>query len=94
MAFEWEGVLSADVYDVAIIGGGCAVARDKTTPHIVRPMHFVLPHHAGLRRAWFILYDHLRGCQILPPTRSVDLTRDVAGDSLPLEFRVAAAPAA
>jgi hypothetical protein len=36
----------------------------------------------------------LRGRQIFPLTRSVDLMRDVAGDSLPLEFRVAAASAA
>ena len=64
----------------------------KAAPHIVRPMRFVLPHHAGLRPGWLIrlglfLYDHLRGRQILPPTRSVDLTLDPAGDSLRPEFR-------
>ena len=35
-------------------------------PHIIRPLRFVLPHHAGLRPAWLLrlglfLYDHLGG---------------------------------
>ena len=43
-------------------------------PHIVRPLRFVLPHHAGLRPAWLLrlglfLYDHLGGRKLLPPTR-------------------------
>ena len=56
----------------------------KAMPHIARPMRFVLPHHAGLRPAWLLrlgllIYDHLGGRRILPPTRSLDLTRDPAG---------------
>ena len=43
-------------------------------PHIVRPLRFVLPHHAGLRPAWLLrlglfLYDHLGGRSLLAGTR-------------------------
>ena len=46
----------------------------RAAPHIVRPLRFVLPHHAGLRPWWLIrlgllLYDHLGGRTILPATR-------------------------
>src|ERR1700750_2121855 len=56
-------------------------------PHIIRPLRFVLPHHAGLRPAWLLrlglfLYDHIGGRHLLPPTRSVDLTRDGVGKPL------------
>jgi glycerol-3-phosphate dehydrogenase len=63
----------------------------RAAPHIVRPLRFVLPHHAGLRSPWLIrlglfLYDHLGGRDILPPTRAVDLRRDPAGVPLRPEF--------
>jgi glycerol-3-phosphate dehydrogenase len=50
-------------------------------------LRFVLPHHAGLRPAWLLrlglfLYDHIGGRHLLPPTRSVDLTRDEVGKPL------------
>src|SRR6185312_922264 len=56
-------------------------------PHIIRPLRFVLPHHDGLRPAWLLrlglfLYDHIGGRHRLPPTRSVDLTRDIVGQPL------------
>jgi glycerol-3-phosphate dehydrogenase len=56
-------------------------------PHIIRPLRFVLPHHAGLRPAWLLrlglfLYDHIGGRHLLPPTRSVDLTKDEVGRPL------------
>jgi len=49
-------------------------------PHIIWPLRFVLPHDAGLRPRWLLrlglfLYDHLGGRKLLPPARSVDLTR-------------------
>ncbi|WP_428032412.1 glycerol-3-phosphate dehydrogenase [Ancylobacter sp.] len=61
-------------------------------PHIIRPLRFVLPHHAGLRPAWLLrlglfLYDHLGGRKRLPATRSLDLTRDPAGRPLREGFR-------
>jgi glycerol-3-phosphate dehydrogenase len=64
----------------------------RAMPHIARPMRFVLPHHAGLRPAWLLrlgllIYDHLGGRRLLPPTRSLDLTRDPAGAPLKPAFR-------
>jgi glycerol-3-phosphate dehydrogenase len=61
-------------------------------PHIIWPMRFVLPHHRGLRPAWLLrlglfLYDHLGGRRRLPPTRTIDLTRDPAGRPLKPGFR-------
>jgi len=59
----------------------------RIAPHIIRPLRFVLPHHAGLRPAWLLrlglfLYDHIGGRHLLPPTRSVDLARDEVGKPL------------
>jgi glycerol-3-phosphate dehydrogenase len=63
----------------------------RMAPHLVRPMRFVLPLHAGLRPAWMLrlglfLYDHLGGRKLLPATRSLDLTRDPAGAPLNPRF--------
>jgi glycerol-3-phosphate dehydrogenase len=63
----------------------------RAAPHIVWPLRFVLPHHAGLRPWWMIrlglfLYDHLGGRKILPPTRSVDLRHDQVGAPLAKAF--------
>lgn len=60
-------------------------------PHISWPLRFVLPHHSGLRPAWFLrlgllIYDHLGGRKILPPTRTIDLTTDPAGAPLKDSF--------
>ncbi|WP_439576404.1 glycerol-3-phosphate dehydrogenase [Elioraea sp.] len=59
----------------------------RAAPHIVWPLRFVLPHHAGLRPRWLIrlglfLYDHLGGRRILPGTRSLDLRRAPEGAAL------------
>ena len=59
----------------------------QIAPHIIRPLRFVLPHHAGLRPAWLLrlglfLYDHIGGRNLLPPTRSVDLSTDAVGHPL------------
>ncbi len=56
-------------------------------PHIIHPMRFVLPYHAGLRPAWMLrlglfLYDHIGGRKKLPATRVLDLRRDEAGKPL------------
>lgn len=63
----------------------------RAAPHLIRPMRFVLPHHAGLRPWWLIrlglfLYDHLGGREILPGTRALDLRTDPAGEPLRPEF--------
>jgi len=59
----------------------------KIAPHMIHPLRFVLPHHAGLRPAWLLrlglfLYDHLGGRKLLPPTKSLDLRTDVTGKPL------------
>jgi len=56
-------------------------------PHIIWPLRFVLPYHAKLRPAWLLrlglfLYDHLGGPKRLPPTRTLRLRRDPAGQPL------------
>jgi glycerol-3-phosphate dehydrogenase len=61
-------------------------------PHIVWPLRFVLPYHKKLRPRWMLrlglfLYDHIGGRRKLPPTRTVDLARDVTGGPLRPEFR-------
>jgi glycerol-3-phosphate dehydrogenase len=53
-------------------------------PHIISPMRFVLPHREGLRPAWvlrlgLLLYDHIGGRKLLPPTRTIDFDRDPTG---------------
>ena len=59
----------------------------RIAPHIIYPLRFVLPHHKGLRSAWILrlglfLYDHLGGRELLPGSRSVDMTRDEVGEPL------------
>ena len=59
----------------------------QIAPHIIRPLRFVLPHHAGLRparllRLGLFLYDHISGRHLLPPARSVDLAHDAVGRPL------------
>jgi glycerol-3-phosphate dehydrogenase len=63
----------------------------KAAPHIIWPLRFVLPHHAGLRPRYLIrmglfLYDHLGGRKILPGTRSVDFRNDATGEPLKPDF--------
>jgi glycerol-3-phosphate dehydrogenase len=65
-----------------------------SAPHIIRPMRFVLPHHKGLRPAWFLrlglfVYDHLGGRKLLPPTKTIDLRTDPAGRPLKPGYRTA-----
>src|ERR1700744_4479072 len=64
----------------------------RVAPHIIWPMRFVLPHQREQRPAWMIrlgllLYDHLGGRQLLPPSRRLDLSRDPAGQTLKPEFK-------
>jgi glycerol-3-phosphate dehydrogenase len=59
----------------------------QIAPHIIRPLRFVLPHHAGLRPAWLLrlglfLYDHIGGRKLLPPARTLDLATDEVGKPL------------
>ncbi len=63
----------------------------KMAPHIIKPLRFILPHHKGLRPAWFLrlglfLYDHLGGRKLLPPTKTINLKTDEAGVVLQPNF--------
>ena len=67
----------------------------RSAPHIVKPLRFVLPHHAGLRPAWMLrlglfLYDRLGGRargSALTASRAVDLRREAAGAPLQERYR-------
>ena len=64
----------------------------RNAPHIVWPLRFVLPHHAGLRPWWTIrlglfLYDHLGPRGPLPPCASIDLRRHPSGRPLQGRYR-------
>jgi glycerol-3-phosphate dehydrogenase len=62
-------------------------------PHIVWPLRFVLPHHKGLRPAFVLrtglaMYDYMGGRRLLPPTKTLDLTRSDYGKPLKPEYRL------
>ena len=64
----------------------------RSAPHLIRPLRFVLPYHAGLRpwpiiRLGLFVYDHLGGRRTLPGTRTLDLATDVAGEPLKQTYR-------
>ena len=61
-------------------------------PHIMRPLHFVMPHDAHLRPAWMIraglfLYDHLARRAHLAASASIDLRTHIAGGPLKEGYR-------
>jgi glycerol-3-phosphate dehydrogenase len=61
-------------------------------PHIMRPLHFVMPHAAHLRPAWMIraglfLYDHLAARAHLAASAAIDLRTHVAGQPLKEGYR-------
>jgi glycerol-3-phosphate dehydrogenase len=64
-----------------------------SAPHIIWPLRFVLPYHKGLRqplvlRAGLLLYDYLGGRKLLPPTKTLDLTKDEAGKPLKPGYKI------
>ncbi len=59
----------------------------RMAPHIIWPLRFVLPCHRQRRPAWMLrlallAYDHVGGRKLLPPTRTLDLRVDAAGQPL------------
>jgi glycerol-3-phosphate dehydrogenase len=63
----------------------------RAAPHIIWPLRFVLPHSREQRPAWMIwlglmLYDHLGGRRLLPKSRRLDLSSELAGRALKPEF--------
>ena len=64
----------------------------RMAPHAIRPLRIVLPAAPALRsrlrlRLGLFLYDMLGGRKLLPATRSVDLSREAAGEPLQSAFR-------
>ena len=62
-------------------------------PHIIYPLRFVLPHHAGLRPSWLLrlglfIYDHLGGRKALPKSRKISLASDQAGAPLKSDYKI------
>ncbi|MEO7221950.1 MAG: glycerol-3-phosphate dehydrogenase [Devosia sp.] len=56
-------------------------------PHIIWPLRIVLPHHRGLRPAWFLrlglfVYDTLGGRKLLPATKTLNLRDSAVGAPL------------
>ena len=63
-----------------------------TAPHIMRPLHFIMPHAPHLRPAWLIraglvLYDHLASRAHLAASAAVDLRTHIAGQALKSGYR-------
>jgi glycerol-3-phosphate dehydrogenase len=63
-----------------------------SAPHIMRPLHFVMPHAAHLRPAWMIraglfLYDHLAPRTRLAASSGIDLRTHIAGEPLKGDYR-------
>lgn len=63
----------------------------RLAPHLVSPLHFVMPHVPSLRPAWMIriglwLYDHLGGRRILPGSEGVRLNGTNFGAGLKPEL--------
>ena len=67
----------------------------RIAPHIIWPLRFVLPHHAGLRPAWLLrlglfLYDHIGGRKLLP--RDANARSRARGRRPPAQGRLAHGP--
>lgn len=63
----------------------------NAAPHIMRPLHFVMPHDAHLRPMWLIrtglfLYDHLAPRKRLAASAAIDLRKHIAGEPLSPQF--------
>jgi glycerol-3-phosphate dehydrogenase len=63
-----------------------------TAPHIMRPLHFVMPHAPHLRPSWLIraglfLYDHLAPRAHLAASAAIDLRTHIAGQPLQSPYR-------
>jgi len=64
----------------------------RMAPHVIRPLRILLPPAPGLRsslrlRLGLMIYDMLGGRELLPATRTVDLTHHVLGQPLKRSFR-------
>ncbi len=63
----------------------------RGSPHIMRPLRFVMPHDPSMRPVWMVriglfLYDHLARRELLPGSTTVDLRAHPAGKPLKQRF--------
>ena len=63
----------------------------RGSPHIMRPLRFVMPHDPSMRPVWMIriglfLYDHLARRELLPASATVDLRTHPTGKPLKRHF--------
>jgi glycerol-3-phosphate dehydrogenase len=66
----------------------------RIAPHLVRPMRFAMPAHAGERPSWLLwswllLYDRLASRTGLPAPAAVDITHHPVGNALKRPFGTA-----
>ena len=66
----------------------------RIAPHLVRPMRFAIPAHAGERPVWqlrsaLLLYDRLASRSGLPASDTIDVTHHPLGDALQRPFGTA-----
>jgi glycerol-3-phosphate dehydrogenase len=64
----------------------------RMAPHVIRPLRFTLPPHEAGRssvvlRLGLFIYDHLGGRNLLPPTKTIDLTHHEVGAPLKRRFK-------
>lgn len=64
----------------------------RSSPHLTRPMRFIMPHAPGLRPMWMIriglfLYDHLGRRRSLPDSKAVALEESGYGAGLRPDLR-------
>lgn len=64
----------------------------RAAPHLIRPLHVIMPHEGHQRPAWLIrcglfLYDHLARRELLPASAAVNLRRHEAGAPLHTRYR-------
>jgi glycerol-3-phosphate dehydrogenase len=64
----------------------------RSAPHIMRPLHFIMPYAPHLRPAWMIraglfLYDHLAHREHLAASGTVNLRTHIAGTPLKSGYR-------
>lgn len=66
----------------------------RIAPHLVRPMHFVIPAHSDERPPWLLraglfVYDSLTNRGGLPVTTTLDITHHPVGNALKRPFGIA-----
>ena len=64
----------------------------KNAPHIITPLHFILPHNKNLRPTWMIriglfIYDNLGGKKSLPSSGFINFKNSEYGKPLVSEIR-------